>query len=496
MLKRHIFIIFTLLLSIGSARAVHSDISYTVEVSYDTICWTPLYQFKGAAFTLPDYRKYPVDSFMNVILEYRDKCECKKYIHKLAIVPLQNGASKVYHDTIIAGEFYDFYGDTLTESGVYQKTLTGLCNCREYHTLYLTVLNPVTIEDSLAVCENELPYIWNGAKLTHTGTYVYTEPFWGSDKDSLTHILHLTVHPTYYATQNTTIYQGDTVTWSGKKYTQAGTYIDSLQTIYGCDSISILNLTITPNIINFDINFIPTYCADDSTVLLTLNILSGVVDQLSVNFDSTGISAGLRDTTFAIPSNGEIILHHNGVRAGIYTANIKGFYHQIEVFAKDIELTFLYPSSVIEQKWNDVLIVLTNKYNGGYDFTAFQWYKNGNAIPSETKHYLNQPLDVNSEYTVLLTEANGTQMMTCPFYASYHADISLYPTVVNQQRIIHCRVSEAAEIHLYSTTGELISYQQVNMGKSSIQVPDIPGVYIAKIITQSGQKREVKILVL
>jgi hypothetical protein len=34
------------------------------------------------------------------------------------------------------------------------------------------------------------------------------------------------------------------------------------------------------------------------------------------------------------------------------------------------------------------------------------------------------------------------------------------------------------------------------MGKSSIQAPDIPGVYIAKIITQSGQKREVKILVL
>ena len=97
---------------------------------------------------------------------------------------------------------------------------------------------------------------------------------------------------------------------------------------------------------------------------------------------------------------------------------------------------------------------------------------------------------------MLLTEANGTQMMTCPFYASYHTDISLYPTMVNQQRIIHCRVSEAAEIHLYSTTGELISYQQVNMGKSSIQVPDIPGVYIAKIITQSGQKREVKILVL
>ena len=52
MLKRHIFIIFTLLLSIGSARAVHSDISYTVEVSYDTICWTPLYQFKGAAFKI------------------------------------------------------------------------------------------------------------------------------------------------------------------------------------------------------------------------------------------------------------------------------------------------------------------------------------------------------------------------------------------------------------------------------------------------------------
>ena len=44
-----------------------------------------------------------------------------------------------------------------------------------------------------------------------------------------------------------TICAGDTYTWNGKTYTKPGSYTDTLQNIYGCDSIVTLNLTVLPD---------------------------------------------------------------------------------------------------------------------------------------------------------------------------------------------------------------------------------------------------------
>lgn len=78
---------------------------------------------------------------------------------------------------------------------------------------------------------------------------------------------------------------------------------------------------------------------------------------------------------------------------------------------------------VVVQRWNDVLSVLNDKYNGGYRFVAFQWYKNGEAIAGATGSYYycgeGQTLDMSAEYYVLLTLEDGTIMKSCPIHPTY-----------------------------------------------------------------------------
>lgn len=54
--------------------------------------------------------------------------------------------------------------------------------------------------------------------------------------------LTLTVYPTYYFVEDTTLCNATSYTWRGHTYTESGIYYDSLQTIYGCDSIYALSL--------------------------------------------------------------------------------------------------------------------------------------------------------------------------------------------------------------------------------------------------------------
>ena len=59
---------------------------------------------------------------------------------------------------------------------------------------------------------------------------------------------------------------------------------------------------------------------------------------------------------------------------------------------------------------------LSEAYNGGLTFTSYQWYANGVAIEGATQSWYYEPgLDPDTEYTVRVTLADGTQVWVCPF---------------------------------------------------------------------------------
>jgi hypothetical protein len=86
------------------------------------------------------------------------------------------------------------------------------------------------------------PYTFNGQTYAQSGSYVYQgTTVWGCD--SLV-TLNLTITPA-----NTTSVNADacgSYPWNGQTYWASGVYTDSLQTIAGCDSIVTLNLNVYP----------------------------------------------------------------------------------------------------------------------------------------------------------------------------------------------------------------------------------------------------------
>ena len=484
-----------LLLSYGLLLAVVS-VSATSVVEYrDTICWQQYYDFMGTRYELPDYWSYRNVAFMEVTLEYFNEQDSVNHKMLLAVVPVESGSERVVYDTIKVGDSYDFYGDVLDETGVYSKVVTGACNCVGTYMLHLKVLTTDTVYETVSVCENELPYVWYGHLLDRAGEYVHADKYKGWDVDSVVYILDMNVLEMAYTNKDTTMYQGEKYVWQGKTYRQEGVYTDTLQRVNGCDSILTLTLTVLKNEVTVHEIEASGQCADNGTVIVSMDV-TGLVDSLYITFSAADKALGLRDSAMVMPANKTVRLRYKNVRAGKYVATLRGVFRSMDVFEERVELSFFYPSFVLEQRWNDVVAVLTRDYNGGYDFVGFQWYKDGKALAGETRHFLHQQLEAGAEYSVLLTDSKGMQLMSCPLVAEEREEISLYPTVVQDVLQVRCRVYERAEVYIYDVTGDMISHMEVPVGESYLHMPSAAGMYMVKVITISNQERGVKIMVL
>ena len=111
--------------------------------------------------------------------------------------------------------------------------------------LTLTVNNVFNIPIVLAICEGET-YDFYGTLLTEAGEYSHTlTTVHGCDSVI---VLTLTVHPVYETPVAVSISEGDSYDFFGEILTESGEYSHTLSTIYGCDSVIMLTLTVNVGI--------------------------------------------------------------------------------------------------------------------------------------------------------------------------------------------------------------------------------------------------------
>ena len=111
-------------------------------------------------------------------------------------------------------------------------------------TLTLTVNRSNTGTDEQTACDS---YDWNGQTYTESGIYEQTLTN-ASGCDSVV-TLTLTVNPSYELTDSHELCQGETYEWQGHTYgTEAGefTVMETLQTVNGCDSVVTMTVTVNP----------------------------------------------------------------------------------------------------------------------------------------------------------------------------------------------------------------------------------------------------------
>lgn len=152
------------------------------------------------------------------------------YLH-LEILP-------VYHEsieeTLEYGEELHFGANIYSESGVYTETFHSISGCDSIVTLDLTVLDKEAIveERIVAVCKN---YNFEGQLLTESGKYsVNLKTKEGLDSVVL---LDLTIYEEYTISEEKTITEGSSYLFGEQIITQGGKYTETFASIYGCDSI-------------------------------------------------------------------------------------------------------------------------------------------------------------------------------------------------------------------------------------------------------------------
>ena len=83
-----------------------------------------------------------------------------------------------------------------------------------------------------------------------------------------------------------------------------------------------------------------------------------------------------------------------------------------------IDYSINYRDSIFNIKFNNVLAVYKSGFGGndGYDFTAYQWVKNGEPIEGATSsvYHSEEPFAAGDAFYVILTDRNGMVLPSCP----------------------------------------------------------------------------------
>ena len=393
--------------------------------------------------------------------------ESASYDVDLQIIITNNiGETCVYHITnngcedenivlnkeICQGESYNFYGTILTDAGIYEDTISSDLGCDTIVTLNLIVnaLNQKTI--NAVICTEE-SYNFYGTILTETGTY-----------------------------------------------------IDTISAVLGCDTIVTLNLTVVNECNRIIIESLDEICADNNNVTINYDVLNGTPVSYYAIFTSKAIAAGFEDIPLTTASSGnriEFPLPDN-VRPDNYSVKIVFNFYNGGSVEFNIDFQVLYPSSIIVQRWNDVLALLNEYFNGGtYKWSEYQWYKNDEQIPNENLSYLyvgakGEVLDTTAQYRALITRTDdGVTLFTCPIVPVYNQNsfLTIRPTLTTPNQPITIIYFGGIRATIWNVMGQQIAQYQLSGLQTNIYAPNNSGTYILKIENISGEHVTAKIIV-
>lgn len=395
--------------------------------------------------------------------------------------------------TICSDEKYDWQDTVLYEplagEYFYRKSYVTQSNCDSIYELHLTVHQAYDLEVHDTICADEY-YHFGDTLLNQTGEYMDTLRTI-HNCDSIVH-LYLTVLDTTIVITYDTICVTEKYHFFDTIYTEPGLYDTITLNEWGCKQYNYLYLEVIDTTA-YEIAIGDILCADDEEIIVYYERLSGkTLIEYSVLFDDLGHAQGFEDiyhatldTTesyFSIPiPRGEVLPHPNptyfdsqqGINEYVYEdkyaypiPNLYSFkiimHNGIcgdSLQRKDTTVSFWYPSWIHEQHWNDGIVLYNEIYNGGYKFSKYQWFLNGDSILGATKEYLyvpnqlemNQRGECDNYYQLAVTRLeDGYTTLTCPI-----CPVLLYDTIVPQKdyfSVVPTIVSKInPTIHILST---------------------------------------------
>ena len=163
--------------------------------------------------------------------------------------------------SICPSSSYSFGGRSLTTAGTYSDTTASVISgCDSITTVTIAIATAISVPISQSICIGD-SFLFGGHYYSTPGSYIDTTTSAHTSCDSIT-TLTLTVNPIIYKAISQTICANGSYSFGGHVYTTANTYIDSTASVVtGCDSITVLTLTVVPLIYN---TIYDTICANSS----------------------------------------------------------------------------------------------------------------------------------------------------------------------------------------------------------------------------------------
>jgi gliding motility-associated-like protein len=143
---------------------------------------------------------------------------------------------------ICSGGTYDFYGKQLKEAGVYSQTFYGVTadGCDSVTSVRIIVRPPVSDTLFAAICSGG-SYDFHGRVVTQEGWY--TDSLRTAEGCDSLSVLRLTINPPVEATLSVFICSGEDYVFGERKISEPGVYRDTTKTASGCDSVTVLHLS-------------------------------------------------------------------------------------------------------------------------------------------------------------------------------------------------------------------------------------------------------------
>ena len=413
--------------------------------------------------------------------------------------------------TICDGDTLYYGKKIVTRGGKQDVVLKTVDGCDSIYHLDITV-NPSYHFDEAVTIFDYQSFTWKQNHKTYTtsGTYEKSYPTI-HDCDS-TYILNLTVIPTMRQHTIDTICIGQEYIWRGDTIREAGFYTDTvaeketLRSIIYTLSLAVLRPTI---ITSAEVGEV---CADAESFDIHFTYSGAKPMAYSIYFNQLAKNEGFRDIInepfiseeriahALMPVKTDVVYqgHTTYVRPNRYSIRLV-LDNGVCGISRSDSLTLLikYPSWIIEQNWDDIVVPLRKELNGGYEFTQTNWYVNGTLQPNNGLGYLHSDkLRIGDEVVMEATrKGESFAIRTCPLIITEAKPdvlpnpVIVYPTQAPRHTpVVTIKAPRGGQFAIYSSTGSLLSEGEMDEGATQVTLPSVSGIYFIR--TTQGKDTE------
>ncbi|MGG5508152.1 MULTISPECIES: MBG domain-containing protein [unclassified Myroides] len=157
--------------------------------------------------------------------------------------------------------------------------------------------------------------------------------------------------------------------------------------------------------------------------------------------------------------------------------------------------------NLVFQKYGNVLLVNNNKQtNGGYVFSAYEWFKNGESMGKKQFYSAGSDagttFEASAVYEVELTLHNGQKIRSCPIVLENKqgTNWAVYPNPVEKNTWLSLRLDdkpqEAITYAIYSIKGQLIKRGQVDPTRMGIEIPATAATGSYYLVLKTADRQE------